>query len=107
MTDPTPDLPRSTANPRRTTLARLADAAWCRALQAHETTCREREERREARAAEFRDEMRRALADLRTSLREVNLTIDRLHWRIVTTLLSTVAGLLGLSGWLATKLLNW
>ena len=82
-------------------------AATDRALQAHETTCREREERREARVAEFRDEMRRALADLRTSLREVNLTIDRLHWRIVTTLLSTVAGLLGLSGWLATKLLDW
>lgn len=82
-------------------------AATERALQAHELTCREREDRREARSAEFRDEMRRALAELRTSLREVNLTIDRLHWRIVTTLLSTVAGLLGLSGWLATKLLEW
>lgn len=78
-----------------------------RALRTHEATCREREERRHARAAEFRDEIRQALAELRTGLREVGLTIERLQWRIMTTLLSAVVSLLGLSGWLATKLLGW
>ncbi|HEY9569069.1 MAG TPA: hypothetical protein VIR38_13335 [Thalassobaculum sp.] len=78
-----------------------------RALQAHEQTCREREERRQDQAAEFRDEIRLVLAELRTGLREVGTTIERLQSRIMTALLSAVVSLLGLSGWLATKLLGW
>src|SRR3546814_16252009 len=78
-----------------------------RGLQAHEQTGRDREALRQDQAAEFRDEIRLVLAELRTGLREVGTTIERLQSRIMTALLSAVVSLLGLSGWLATKLLGW
>src|SRR3546814_21193396 len=62
-----------------------------RALQAHEQTCREREERRQDQAAEFRDEIRLVLAELRTGLREVGPTIERMQSRIMTAILQAVA----------------
>lgn len=99
--------PRLHATPEPDGRAMAIASATAEALRSHEATCREREERRQARGIEFREEIRQAMAELRLALREVNATIDRLQWRIMTTLLSAVVSLLGLSGWLATRLLGW
>ena len=100
--------PRTTTAPPAIEIRAIEIAtATERALRAHAATCREREERRPTRSAEVRAEIRLALGELRTGLREVGLTIERLQSRIMTTLLSAVVSLLGLSGWLATKLLGW
>src|SRR3546814_12206676 len=82
-------------------------AATERALQAHEQTCRAREERRQDQAAEFRDELRTGLAELRPGLREVGPAFERLQSRSMPALRSAVGRLLGPRGWLAAKRLSW